>query len=130
MAWLVFQDEKQIVSEVQISFMGVLITQGASAHVKYLTFRHIENLVPLVFDPPAPIDFFHMGKKIGVESAGCHKQTGSDDQSSPAAPENGTGLVILPAVFFGLTEQAPSAKRVSKLINEASGSAAYSKKSG
>src|ERR1022692_1284028 len=90
--------------------------------MKHSRFSAIHNFKSFVFKPPAKIDFFHVRKKIFIQSALSMVGICSDKQAGSGCPEHFPGVIVLALVFFKAVKNSPPAKRVTELIKKTAGS--------
>ena len=77
----------------------------------------VENFLSFIFQPPAKVNFFLMGKKTFVKAILLPKIFTSDKQSTAGSPENLYFIIVLAVVVFAFIKNASAAVRITKIID-------------
>lgn len=70
---MVLEKQKEIVPEIVVGLLRVHFSQGTRAHMIHGRIFAIHHLIAKVSQPPAKINFFHMGEKIFIKPANFKK---------------------------------------------------------
>src|SRR5690606_819383 len=65
----ILQHHREIISKIQKSFLRILIAERPSANVIHSRFSRVHDFLSRIFQSPAQIYFFLMGKKTFIETA-------------------------------------------------------------
>jgi hypothetical protein len=79
----ILQHDDEVVSEIQIRLERARGLQGSSSQVTNRHCAHAPNTAALIFEPPAQIDFFHVGKQGAVETTRFAPSRFSDEKARP-----------------------------------------------
>lgn len=123
----ILEQEEMVVSEIEERLEGIVLGKRAPTDVKHDGLRLHDNPVTFVFDSPAKVYFFHMGKEIVVQATQLTVNGAADEQCSAGSPENVNRGVVLTVVGFHRIENATSAEGVAVSVDEAASSASIFK---
>ena len=77
----ILQRDDKVVSEIQVRLERARALQGSASQMTNGHCAHAPNAVPLVFEPPAQIDFFHVGKQGAIETTRFAPSRFSDEKA-------------------------------------------------
>ena len=115
---MIFDQQKQVVPKIQIGFERTNFLECASAKMKDPRCSTNTDSMAAIFKAPAQIDFFHVRKKISIQSSNFMKGFSSNEQSGSGSPENFTVGSVLSSVRFENFKNATRAKSIAIFIDE------------
>lgn len=111
-------EQEKVVAVVQKQLFGVVVGQGAAAHVIDNRLRDNGNAVTHVFQPPADVNLLHMGEEIVVEASRFGVEFAADEKARARGPENIAYVVVLAVVSLNGAENAAAAERIAVFVDE------------
>ena len=80
-ARFVLQQDDEVVSEVEVRLERARGVECAATQMQHFDLACTADLMAKVFQPPAQVDFLHVGKQGGIESPGVHPCIPGDEEA-------------------------------------------------
>ena len=104
---------QQIISEIQKSLSRILFFQRSPSYMIYHTLRNTDKLFSPTAQTPAQVNFFHVGKKMTIQTSNFTIISQPDKKSGPRYPHHLRYRIILSAILLNNIKNTSSAKRIS-----------------
>lgn len=109
----IFMQHQQIVAEIEIGLPRIFRRERTSAEMVDNSLRHSCQRKSRQSYAPAHVDFFHMGKKAGVEATGLDIYLTANEKTGTRSPVDIVGYaVVLSAVFLTYAKDTAAAIRI------------------
>ena len=119
----VLDEQKMVVAEIEKGLEGVVLGQGAAAHVIHHRAGFHHDAVAGIADAPAEVNLLHVGEKVGVEAAKLAVHIAAHKQRRTGGPENVHRRVVLTVVGLHCVEHTSATEGIAVFVDETAGSA-------
>src|SRR6185437_2858470 len=86
--------------------------------MEYFRFGTVHYFIAFVFEAPAQVNFFHVGKKTVVKAAGLVPAMFFYKHCGAGCPKHFARLLILTGIFLSLIKHSSAAKHIAIAIDE------------